>query len=76
VTSMLPAAANWAGRGLVGCSNKGGEATEGSIYYYRLLLTAFVLIKASQRVQSFGDFRRTTAVSPVAAIIVVAVVYQ
>jgi hypothetical protein len=40
------------------------------------LLTAFVLIKASQRVQSFEDFNRTAAVSPVAAMMVVAAVYQ
>ena len=36
------------------------------------LLTAFVLIKASQRVQSFGDFSVTTAVvSPEVAMMIV-----
>ena len=52
---------------------------EGSIYCHISLLTALVLINANQRVQSFGDFKRTTAlVSPVAAMmmIVVAAVYQ
>ena len=68
---------NWAGGGLVGGSNEGGEATDGSIYCHRSLLTAFVLIKASQHVQSFGDFRSMTAESPeVAIMMMVAAVCQ
>ena len=55
---MLAAAG--AGReGLSGLVRGGGEATDGSICCHRSLLTAFVLIRASHRVQSFGDFNWT-----------------
>jgi hypothetical protein len=74
--SVLPAETNWAGRGLTGGSKDGGEAMEGSMYYHRSLLTAFVLINVSQRVQSFGDLNRTTAVSPVVAMVVAVAVCQ
>ena len=55
---------------MVGGVKNGGEAIDGSICCHRSLLTAFVLIKASQRVQSFGDLNRTAAVSPDVAMLV------
>ena len=47
----------------------GGKVSEGLMCFYILLLTALVLIKASQRVQSFGDFSRITAASPCVAMV-------